>query len=373
MQPPCGPTFVSIPVDDWDVTTQPVAARKVSTSIRAARDSIQALSQALNASQRPVFVIGGAVDRDGGWDCLLQLAERHGALVWASPLIGRCGFPEDHSLFAGFLPAFREEICRRLQGHDLCVAIGAPVFTYHAEGTGPYTPPDLQLFQLTEDPDWAACAIAGTAILTSVGSALRDLLDLPGPAAPARQQGRTRPARLLPTDPFPDTFLMQTLAEVRDPASILVEEAPSSRGPMQTYLPITRSETFYTCSSGGLGHGLPAAVGVALANPHRKVVALIGDGSAMYSIQALWTAAQLKLPITFVIINNGRYEALQHFAQRFGLPQTVGTDLGGIDFVGIARAQGCDGLRVERAADLAATLRQAIAAPRPTLVEVLVA
>lgn len=372
MTPPYGPTFVSVPVDDWDVPAQPVAARQVSRVVRGDAAALDALSAALNASRRPVFVIGGAVDREGGWDDLKALAERHGALVWVSPLIGRCGFPEDHPLFAGFLPAFREEICKRLEGHDLCVALGAPVFTYHAEGRGPYTPPGLAVFQLTEDPDWAACAIAGTAILTSVRTGLADLLQRPGPPQPATQRGRAAVPRLAATDPFPDSFLMQTLAEVRAPDSIIVEEAPSSRGPMQAHLPILQSGTFYTCASGGLGHGLPAAVGVALGNPGRKVIALLGDGSAMYSIQGLWTAAQLQLPVTFIIVNNGRYEALHHFSKRFGLPTAVGTELGGIDFVGVAQALGCDGLRVQRAADLAAALRDAIAAPRPTLVEVVV-
>ena len=372
MQPPCGPTVVSVPVDDWDQPAEFLSARKVSRSLRADAAAIDELSAALSAARKPVFVIGGAVDRDGGWDPLVQLAERHGALVWVSPLIGRCGFPENHPLFAGFLPAFREEISRRLEGHDLLLAIGAPVFTYHAEGMGPYTPAGLQVFQMTEDADWAACAIAGTAILTSVAAGLRDLLQRAGPARPADQQGRRPAPRIAAADPMPDTFLMQTLADLRAPDSIIVEEAPSSRSPMQAHLPILRSETFYTCSSGGLGHGLPAAVGIALANPDRKVIALIGDGSAMYSIQALWTAAQLGLPITFVIVNNSRYEALHHFAKRFGLPQTVGTDLPGIDFVGLARAQGCDAVRVERSSDLASALQAALTASRPTLVEVLV-
>lgn len=373
MQPPCGPTFVSIPVDDWDQPAQLISARQVSRSLRAEAAAIDGLSAALNASQRPVFVIGGAIDRDGGWKALLQLAERQGAVVWASPLIGRCGFPENHRLFAGFLPAFREEICKRLTGHDLLLAIGAPVFTYHAEGEGPYTPADLQVFQLTEDPDWAACAIAGTSILSSARAGLEDLLARPGPARPAMQQGRKPALRLEAVDPMSDRFLMQTLSELRSPDSIIVEEAPSSRSPMQAYLPILRSETFYTCSSGGLGHGLPAAVGVGLAKPGSKVIALIGDGSAMYSIQALWSAAQLALPITFVIVNNRRYEALHHFAQRFGLPQTVGTALPGIDFVQLAEAQGCDAVRVDKAADLATVLRTALAAVQPTLVEVVVA
>lgn len=121
---------------------------------------------------------------------------------------------------------------------------------------------------------------------------------------------------------------------------------------------------------------MPAAVGVALGmgdrKSARKVIAMIGDGSAMYAVQSLWSAAQLRLPITFVIVNNSRYQALHHFSQRFGITAPVGTDLPGIDFVGLAKAQGCEGVRVTRAADLAPALKSAFAAAAPTLVEVVV-
>ncbi|MEO6186373.1 MAG: benzoylformate decarboxylase [Steroidobacteraceae bacterium] len=373
MQPPCGPTFVSIPVDDWDATAEPVIARTVARSLRADPAAIAALAGALQRSERPVFIVGAAVDRDGGWDDLKRLAEMHGALVWVSPLIGRCSFPEDHPLFAGFLPAFREEICSRLEGHDLLVAIGAPVFTYHAEGTGAYLPQRLQVFQVTEDPDCAASAIAGHSMVSSLGHALRELVAAGRTTAAAMQRGRAPAPRLALQDPLTDALLLQTLADLRTPDSIIVEEAPSSRPPMQRHLPILQSETFYTCSSGGLGHGLPAAVGVALGKPGRKVIALIGDGSAMYSIQALWSAAQLRLPITFIIVNNQRYEALHHFSKRFGLTHPVGTDLPGIDFVQLARAQGCEAARVTKAADLHGALQLALAATGPTLLEVMVA
>ncbi len=373
MQPPCGPTFVSIPVDDWDAIAEQVTPRSVARSLRADAAAIAALAGALQRSQRPVFIVGAAVDRDGGWDDLRRLAEMHGALVWVSPLIGRCSFPEDHPLFAGFLPAFREEICSRLEGHDLLVAIGAPVFTYHAEGKGAYLPQDLQVFQVTEDPDCAASAIAGHSMVSSLGPALRELVAAGRTTAAAVQRGREPVLRLALQDPLTDALLLQTLADLRAPDSIIVEEAPSSRPPMQRHLPILQSETFYTCSSGGLGHGLPAAVGVALGKPGRKVIALIGDGSAMYSIQALWSAVQLQLPITFIIVNNQRYEALHHFSKRFGLAHPVGTDLPGIDFVQLARAQGCDASRVAKAAELHGALQSALAATRPTLLEVMVA
>jgi benzoylformate decarboxylase len=179
--------------------------------------------------------------------------------------------------------------------------------------------------------------------------------------------------RLPLADPLTDRLLLQTLAELRTPDSIVVEEAPSTREPMHDHLPILRPETFYTCSSGGLGHALPAAVGIALARPSTRVIALLGDGSAMYSIQALWSAAQLQLPLTVIIVNNGGYEALQSFSRRFGLSDPVGTHLPGIDFVQLARGQGCAAARVTRAEELHAALREALAAKGPMLVDVQVA
>jgi len=156
----------------------------------------------------------------------------------------------------------------------------------------------------------------------------------------------------------------------------VVEEAPSSRSAMQAYLPILRSETFYTMDSGGLGYSMPAAVGIALAKPGAKIIALIGDGSAMYSIQALSSAAQFELPIAFVILKNRRYAALQDFAPAFGFgpdERLPGTELPDIDFVALARGQGCTGMNVSRAEHLRKALDDALHASVPTVVEVDVA
>ena len=128
--------------------------------------------------------------------------------------------------------------------------------------------------------------------------------------------------------------------------------------------------------SGGLGFAMPAAVGVALAKPGTRVICLIGDGSAMYSIQAIWSAVQLQLPVTFLVLNNGRYAALQDFAPVFGFgPGEIvpGTDLPGLDFVALAGGMGCAGVKVTAAAALAGALDAALAAPGPYLVDVIVA
>jgi benzoylformate decarboxylase len=370
MQPPCGPVFVSIPSDDWDEPAEDLAPHGVVAAQRADAAALAALGRQLAASRRPVFVAGAAVDRDGAWPELVALAELHGALVWASPLIGRASFPEDHPQFAGFLPAFREEIRKRLSGHDLLLAVGAPLFTYHAPGAGPYIPTGLAVHQLTEDPVVAAAALAGDSVVGSIRESLRELVAAGREAPQTAQCGRTAPACLPLSDPLSDRLLLQVLSKLRAPESIIVEEAPSSREPMHDYLPILRPDTFYTCSSGGLGHALPAAVGIALARPEARVIALLGDGSAMYAIQGLWSAARLGLPMTFIIINNGRYEALRQIGVRLGNARPVGVDLPGIDFVQLARAQGCDAMRVEKASELESTLRRALASTVPVLVDV---
>jgi benzoylformate decarboxylase len=154
--------------------------------------------------------------------------------------------------------------------------------------------------------------------------------------------------------------------------AMLVEEAPSHRPAMQKFMPMRGQDSFYTMSSGGLGHSLPASVGMALGYPDRRTVCLIGDGSAMYSIQALWTAAQRRLPLTIVVINNAGYGAMRSFSQVMQVRNVPGLDLPGIDFVKLAQGMGCDAVRVSKAAELAAALKRGLQYDGVSLVEVVV-
>ncbi|HEY6926789.1 MAG TPA: benzoylformate decarboxylase [Steroidobacteraceae bacterium] len=371
MQPPRGPVLVSIPVDDWDRSCDALEPREVSEVLRGDPALLETIARELAAAERPAFVVGAGVARDDAWDEVIALAERHQARVWVSPLSARNSFPENHRLFAGFLAADRARIIASLAGHDVILVLGAPAFTYHVEGVGPHVPPGARLFQLVDEPGIAAWAPVGISVVTSLKLGIADLLAGPVPRPRATPDELVRPPRL-PGSPLTDKYLMQQMAALRTPGSIIVEEAPSTRTPMHDYLPILERDTFYTCASGGLGHGLPAAVGVALARRGEKVIALLGDGSSMYAIQGLWTAAQLKLPITFIIVNNRRYEALLQFGRHFGLARTVGTSLTEIDFCGLAVSQGCKAVRVERADMLDEALRSAFAETQPTLVEVVV-
>ena len=376
MMPPRGPVLVSIPVDDWDRPAKLLVPRRVSTEIRPQPSVIEAIGAALDASERPALIVGAAADRDSAWDQVVALAERHNARVWVAPMSGRCSFPEDHRLFAGFLPAMREKIVALLAGHDALFAVGAPVFTYHVEGSGPHIPEGASVFQITDDPNTAAWSPLGTTAVGSIRLAVEDLLARPARAARPLPPPRAPQPLAEPSSPMTAAFALQTLAEVRAPEDIVVEEAPSHRPLMQRYLPMTRSETFYTMDSGGLGYAMPAAVGVALGKPSARVIGLMGDGSSLYSIQALWTAAQLKLPITFVILNNRRYAALQDFAPVFGFSASdvvQGTELPDLDFVALAAGMGCAARRVSDPAELRGALAQALASNVTNLVEIEIA
>jgi benzoylformate decarboxylase len=369
MQPPRGPAFVSIPVDDWDRPCAPLAAREVSRRMAGDPEMLKRAAAHLSRARRPVIVVGASVARDDAWDEVIALAERHQAAVWVSPMSARNSFPEDHALFAGFLPADRTAIVARLRGADLILALGAPVFTYHVEGHGPHIPEDATLVQLTDDPGAAAWSPIGSSIVTNLKLGIAALLGVQ-PAAPrAPPTIPARPPRLAP-ERLSDRYLMQQIAALRPAGSIIVEEAPSSRGPMHDHLPILEHNTFHTCASGGLGHGLPASVGVALARPDRKVTALLGDGSAMYSIQGLWSAAELKLPVAFIIVNNGSYRALEEFGTHFGIKTLPGVRLPHLDFCALARGHGVLGVCVERCEDLDGALLALFAAEVPMLLEV---
>jgi benzoylformate decarboxylase len=369
MQPPRGPTFVSIPVDDWDRPCSALAARDVSHRSAGDPALLERAAAALRDSRRPVIVVGASVARDDAWDETIALAEQHQAAVWVSPMSARNSFPERHPLFAGFLPADRAAIVSRLQGADLILVLGAPVFTYHVEGHGPHIPDGAALIQLTDDPAAAAWCPVGTSIVTHLKLGVAALLEVrpvalrAAPAIPPR-------AAPIPPGTLSDRYLLQQIAALRPTDSIIVEEAPSSRGPMHDYLPMLERETFHTCASGGLGHGLPAAVGVALARPGRKVIGLLGDGSAMYSIQGLWSAADLGLPIAFIIVNNGSYRALEEFGRHFDIKALPGVRLPHLDFCALAAAQGVKAMRVERCEDLDSALREVFAARVPMLLEV---
>ena len=372
MQPPCGPTFVSVPIDDWTHPTQPVEARSVTREVGPDPDAMKALASALAASKHPALVVGPGVDRAQAVDLMVRLAEKARAAVWVSPFSARCSFPERHPQFAGFLHASPAQLSEALRDHDLVVVIGAPVFTFHVEGHASIFDGATTIFQITDDPDAAAVTPAGTSIIASMKPAMATLIEMLPETKRAMPAGRTLPPAPRAADPISAEFALHTLSAAMPAHAVLVEEAPSHRPAMHTFMPMRGQDSFYTMASGGLGHGLPASVGIALGRPGIRTVCVIGDGSAMYSIQALWTAAQRKLPLTVVVLNNSGYGAMRSFGQVMQVRNVPGLDLPGIDFVKIAEGLGCDAVRVTKSAELAPALKRGLAHDGTSLIEVMV-
>jgi benzoylformate decarboxylase len=372
MQPPCGPTFVSVPIDDWSHPAPTIEARKISREIGPDRDAMTALVAALSSASNPALVVGPAVDRARCVDVMVQIAETSQAAVWISPFSARCSFPERHPQFAGFLHASPAQVSEALRAYDLVVVIGAPVFTFHVEGHAAIFDGATAIFQITDDADAASVPPRGTSIIATMRPALTALLELLPATQRAAPTGRELPPAPKPSDPIAVDYLMHALSRAMPADAALVEEAPSHRPAMQKFLPMRGQDSFYTMTSGGLGFGLPASVGMALGRPGIRTVCLIGDGSAMYSIQALWTAAQRKLPLTVVVINNAGYGAMRSFSQVMQVRNVPGLDLPGIDFVGIAEGMGCDAVRVGKASELAPALARAMTFDGVSLVEVMV-
>jgi benzoylformate decarboxylase len=371
LERPMGPVFVSVPQDDWNAEAEPVELREVAAEFGPDPAMLRQVAEALNSSRNPALVVGPAVDRDGAWDLMVELAERTRASVWVSPYSSRCGFPEDHRLFAGFLPPAREALSRKLAGHDVIVVLGAPVFTYHVETGGDVVPSGARLYQLIDDPQVAAASLAGTSLLTTMRPAIAELIRHTVAATRPEPARCSRPEAPAAGEPISTAFLFHTLSRVMPPGAIVVEETATARPVMHDYLPIRASGGFFAGASGALGWALPAAVGVALGRPGQRVVCVVGDGASHYTIQGLWTAAQHRLPITFVIFNNGGYAAMEKFGQHFGAAKSYPAfTLPGIDYVHLAAGYNVRGRRVERARDFAPALEESFAANEPTLFDV---
>ncbi|WP_410051339.1 benzoylformate decarboxylase [Bradyrhizobium sp. SZCCHNR1051] len=372
MQPPCGPTFVSIPIDDWMHPAQPITARKVSRELGPDRAAMDELVSALAAAKNPALVVGPGIDRAGCVELMVEVAEKAKAAVWVSPFSARCAFPERHPQFQGFLHASPGQLSDALKPHDLVVVFGAPVFTFHVEGHAAIFDGVTTLYQITDDAEGAAVPPIGTSIIATMRPALEVLLELLPETRRAAPKGRVLPAAPKPADPIPVDYLLHTLAQALPAGSAVVEEIPSHRPLMHKYMPMPGADSFYTMASGGLGYSLPAAVGLALGRTAGRTVCLIGDGSAMYSLQALWTATQRRLPLTVVVINNSGYGAMRSFSQVMQVRNVPGLELPGLDFVKLAEGMGCDAVRVSHAAELASALTRALAHAGTSLVEVMV-
>jgi benzoylformate decarboxylase len=376
--PPCGPAFVSIPMDDWETEADEDSIRQALARHvrgRALPDpvALEDLAGMLAEARNPVLIAGGDIDASGGWDAAVALVEKQGLPVWATPAPGggRIGFPEDHANFLGILPPAIGPATETLSGHDLVVVVGSSVFPYYPYIPGPLLPQGAVLVQITCDPAEAARAPMGTAIVGDATLALEQLLELLGPSERPGPQARALPGEPVEAEPISGSAAMAALAEVWPQDGIAVVETPSSTIALRNRLRLSQPGSYYFSASGGLGFGIAAAVGIQLAQPERPVVCVLGEGSAQYGITALWTAAAYRVPVTFLVLRNEEYMILKWFADLEGVEGAPGLDLEGLDVATVAEAYGVPAQEVYAREELAEALRAAIAVEDgPRLVQV---
>ena len=370
-QPPQGPVLISIPMDDWNHTCQPLNARKVTRTVFPNPEALDEVVRALNSSRKPALVVGAQIEEDGAWNETIALAEHLGADVYQEPIPSRWVFPRSHPLFRGSLPPAQRPLSDLLANCDTVVVLGAPVFLYYTYVPGDPIKPGTKLFQITNSPADAARAQAGTTIVGNLFFAMeyiRSHAEGKGCNQPGRQEAPLQAAADYPITP---NYLFSTLNRLLPADAIIVEECPSSKGDLDRNIRLEQPCSFYSVRSGILGFGLPTAVGLQLAHSRRRVVCPVGDGSAQYSIQTLWSAAQYNAPVIFIVVQNGDYSALKGFCDFTNVGKNVpGTNIPGIDMVKIADGYGVPGCRVDRPEELEPALREAFAASGPFLVSV---
>jgi len=370
MQPPRGPVFISVPMDDWNKPCQPVIARKVTQTVLPDPASLDEVVRAIDASRKLALITGAQIEQDGAWNDVIALAERLNADVFAEPIASRWAFPRSHRLFRGGLLPAQRPLSDQLAGYDTVVVLGAPVFLYYAFVPGDPIKPGTKLFQITNSPLDATAALAGTSIVGNVAVAARYLVSR---VKPVERSLAPCPPQPEPGAEYPITtaYLFHTLNKVMPRDAVISEECPSSKGDLDRYVKLDCPGSFYSVRTGILGFGLPAAVGLQMAHEKRRVVCPVGDGSAQYSIQALWSAVQYRAPVVFIVIRNGDYSALRGFRDFTNVGKNVpGIDIPGIDAVKIAQGYGMEAREVDRPEDLEPALREAFAANAPRLISV---
>jgi benzoylformate decarboxylase len=378
--PPQGPVFVSIPMDDWEAEVgeaeaREAIARRVSGRAVASPDAVRRLAGHLDSAKNPVLVAGPDIDASGGWDAAVALAERQRLPVWATPATGgaKLGFPEGHPNFRGVLPPAIGPVAQTLEGHDLILVAGSSVFPYYPHIPGPLLPEGATLVAITSDPDEAARAPMGYAIVADVGLTLEALREaVPESSRPALEPN-PGPTEIPAADPLDSSTVHSALAEILPEDAIVVLESPASTLALRNQLRLSRPGSYYFSAGGGLGFGLAASVGVQLAQPDRPVVCVIGEGSVQYAVTAFWTAAAYDVPVTFLVLRNEEYAILKWFAEVESVQGAPGLDLPKLDVAAVAQGYGVESQVAKGRDEVRDALAKALASSQPQLVEVPVA
>jgi benzoylformate decarboxylase len=404
LTPPTGPVFLSLPGDVLNATAEIELGHptRVDSAVRPSDRALEALADRLLDAEAPVIVAGNEVNTSSAFEELAALASLLGAPVYCPPVTFSSVFPSAHPCYAGEITRDQRKMRATLDKSDLLFAVGLDVFTVSIPGPVDPIPPGLPILQLgLRDADLGKNYPAEMAIRADVKTALDALLRViqqrrtsrhadaanrrlealrPRNWSANREARRAALDKAAATKPIDPEYLMATIAKILPDNGTIVDEGITTSRPLLSHLEIRDPKRYFGLCGGGIGWGLPGAVGVKLGLPERPVVCISGDGSAMYTVQALWSASHEKLPLTFVICNNGSYRILKERLFLYGGEAVareafIGMDLDNpsIDWVSLAGAFGMKAKRVLEPAEIKPALEEALASKVPMLLDIHVA
>ena len=403
---PSGPVFVSLPMDVMGQRTEhpPMPPSRLFTRNTADEQGLAEAAAALRAARHPVIICGDGVARGDAVAELVALSDAIGAAVYSDVLPARMSFPNQHPHFRGRMARDQVEIGTWLNEADLILLIGGQFFEEVWFADAAPFPENARIVQIEATSASIGrnyrvdCGLAGDLQLTLAALVQRlggdgDAADGYAAGAAARraehvrekalrqEAQRARAARRGEHRAMSTATLMAELARVLPSGVAVAGEAITGAPDMLGSLDFVDRHSLLGPRGGGIGQGLPSAVALKLAHPERPVIAISGDGSALYTIQALWTAAHRHLPIVFLILNNGTYRVLKLNMDRYrGMVQLAGDrgypyldlDSPPVDFVAVAAGFGVEGRRVEKVAEVVPAVEAAFSSGKPYLLDVVV-
>jgi benzoylformate decarboxylase len=373
------------------------APTRVDAASRPADSTLNELAKRLLVAERPVIIAGSEIVTSDAFEEAARLADALGAPVYQQTVVSGAHFPSEHPLFLGQLSRNQRHVRELLSAYDTLIVLGADVLQMSVHSEVEPLPPHMAVIQIgLRDWEMGKNYPAERAVRGDLKETMRALIpliaELGGAAqreraeaatgalaernwSAAREARRREAAEKQGAKPIDPDWLMMRLCAHLPVDAIIVDEGLTSAASLNAYFPFRDRYGYFGNISGGIGWGIAAAVGVQLAQPQRRAVAIVGDGSAMYSIQALWSAANQKLPVIFVICNNGGYRILKQRLKAFhGDERFIGMDFQdpAIDVAGLARSFGVRAHRIEDGAAFDAMFAEALAISEPVLLDVVV-
>ena len=400
--PPTGPVFVSFPWDtmDEEVDFEPVSSSDGYFRIRPDVAAVDRATELLAGAENPVIVIGDRVAQSGAVDQVVRVAEQTGARVVATSY-SEVNFPTGHPQWAGMLNLNSPATARQFQNADVVMAVGTDVFSSFLYVDVPFLNPDTKLIHLdsnyweieksypTEvgmmaDPAAGMADLAASLESSMSGGQREAAATRAATLAAARERDAERyQERIAATwnnAPMPVERMMHELADAVPPNTIVADEAVTSRPALNRAFDFEKPGDIYGIRGGALGWAMPGALGVKLAHPDRPVLAVVGDGASMYTVQALWTASRYNIPVVYAICNNQAYRILKvnmevylrdMLDDRDRASDYVGMDFANrLDLAMMAQAMGVHGERVDDPAEIGPAINRAFDSGKPALLDI---